>query len=129
MLYGQTGGQVCSTTPKDAFTQTTTRGNPYYPLNICEVLAAAGAPYVARYSVTQPFLLIGSIRKALQTPGLSFIEALSTCPTQFGRRNRLDTPSDMLKFLKEKCITQKKALSLPAEKLPEKIVTGEFTRG
>ena len=117
------------TTPKDAYTQTTTRGNPYYPFNICEVLAVAGAPYVARYTVTQPFQLIRSIKKALQTTGFTFIEAVSTCPTQFGRRNQLGTPSDMLKFLKEKCITRKKAASLSKEELKGKIVTGEFTDG
>jgi len=129
MVYGQTGGQVCSTTPKDALTQTTTRGNPHRPLNICAVLAAAGASYVARYPVTQPFKLINSIKKALQTCGFSFIEALSTCPTQFGRRNRLDTPSLMLQFLKEKCIPIEKSLNLSTEALQEKIVTGEFTDG
>lgn len=129
MLYGMTGGQACMTTPKDAYTQTTTQGNPYYPFKICEVMAVAGAPYVARYAVTQPFQLIRSIKKALQTTGFTFIEAVSTCPTQFGRRNQLGTPSDMLKFLKEKCITRKKAASLSKEELKGKIVTGEFTDG
>ena len=129
MLYGQTGGQFCMTTPKDAYTQTTTQGNPYYPFNICEVLAATNASYVARYAVTQPFQLIRGIKKALQTTGFSFIEAVSTCPTQFGRRNRLDTPSEMLKFLKEKSITRQKAAGLSHEELAGKIVTGEFTDG
>jgi len=35
----------------------------------------------------------------------------------------------MLKFLKEKCITRKKAASLSKEELKGKIVTGEFTDG
>ena len=129
MNYGMTGGQVCSTTPQGALTVTTHKGNPYHPFDLCRLVQAAGASYVARYSVTQPFHLIRGIKKALQTTGFSFVEALSTCPTQFGRRNRLDTPSDMLKFLKEKCITMEKALGLPAEKLSEKILTGEFTHG
>jgi 2-oxoglutarate ferredoxin oxidoreductase subunit beta len=129
MLYGQTGGQFCMTTPKDMFTQTTTRGNPHDPFPICEVLAAAGAAYVARYAVTQPFQLIRSIKKALQTPGFTFIEAVSTCPVQFGRRNQLDSPSAMLKFLKESCISREKARNLTAEELQGKIITGEFTDG
>jgi len=129
MLYGQTGGQFCMTTPKDMFTQTTTRGNPHAPFPICEVLAAAGARYVARYAVTQPFQLIHSIKKALQTPGFTFIEAVSTCPVQFGRRNQLESPSAMLKFLKERCISRDKAHNLTAEELQGKIITGEFTDG
>lgn len=129
MVYGQTGGQVCSTTPAGAFTETTTLGNPYRPFDLCKLVSAAGATYVARYSVTQPFLLIRSIKKALQTQGFSFIEALSPCPTQFGRRNGYDSPVDMLKFFLDKCVTKKKAKGLSPKELAEKIVTGEFCDG
>jgi len=41
---------------------------------------------VARYSVTQPVALINAIQKAIRHQGFSFIEALSPCPTQYGRR-------------------------------------------
>jgi len=129
MVYGQTGGQVCSTTPTGAFTETTTLGNPYRPFDLCKLVSAAGATYVARYSVTQPFLLIRSIKKALQSQGFSFIEALSPCPTQFGRRNGYDSPVDMLKFLLDKCVTKEKAKDLSPEELAGKIVTGEFSDG
>jgi len=129
MVYGQTGGQVCSTTPTGALTETTTLGNPYRPFDLCKLVSAAGATYVARYSVTQPFLLIRSINKALQTQGFSFIEALSPCPTQFGRRNGYDSPADMLKFLLDRCITKEKAKGLSPKELAGKIVTGEFCDG
>jgi 2-oxoglutarate ferredoxin oxidoreductase subunit beta len=126
MVYGLTGGQVASTTPKEALTSTTPRGNPYRPFDACKLVEAAGAMYVARYSILQPFQIIKSIKKGLQTPGFAFIETVSMCPTQFGRRNRLDTPVEMLKFLKEKCITKKQAESLSPEELKGKIITGEF---
>jgi len=127
MVYGQTGGQFCMTTPFGAYTQTTTRGNPLHPLDICKVLAAAGAKYTARYPVSQPAQLSRSIKKALQTPGFTFVEAVSMCPTQYGRRNHLDSPSAMLKSLKENCIDRHKAASLTGDALAGKIITGEFT--
>ena len=127
MIYGMTGGQACSTTPEGAFTQTTTQGNPYRPFDLCKLVVVAGATYVARYSVTQPFAVIASIKKALRTQGFCFIEVLSTCPTQFGRRNQLDSPTDMLKFLMNNCITREEAKGLSQEELEGKIVTGEFS--
>jgi 2-oxoglutarate ferredoxin oxidoreductase subunit beta len=129
MVYGMTGGQVSSTTSMGAFTQTTTQGNPYKPLDLCKLVVAAGATYVTRYSVTQPFALIAAIKKALQINGLSFIEVLSPCPSQFGRHNQLDTPVDMINDLTDRCITRRKAKNLSPEELKGKIITGEFTNG
>ncbi len=128
-IYGMTGGQVCSTTPLGAFTMTTHEGNPYRPFDLCKLVKAAGAAYVARYSVTQPFALIKSIEKALQTKGFSFVEALTPCPIQFGRRNKFDSAADMLKDLMDRCIMKEDAEGLSSEELEGKIITGEFTDG
>ena len=129
MVYGMTGGQVSSTTSADAITRTTTQGNPYKPLDLCKLVIDAGATYVARYSVTQPFALIVAIKKALQINGFCFIEVLSPCPTQFGRHNQLDTPVAMIKNLMDKCITKNKAKKSSREELKGKIITGEFING
>ena len=125
-LYGMTGGQVACTTPLGARTTTTRQGNPYRPFDFPKLVKVAGAAYAARYSVTQPFELMDGIKKALQTPCFSFIEVLSPCPTQFGRRNELDTAVDMFKFLMEKCISKEDAECLEPEELKDKIITGEF---
>jgi len=129
LIYGLTGGQVANTTPEGALTSTTPQGSPFRPFDMCRLVEAAGATYVARHTVNQPFPLLKSIKKALQTPGFSFIEAISMCHTQFGRRNRLDTPVEMLKFLRTKYITKKQAESLSPEELKDKIITGEFKDG
>jgi 2-oxoglutarate ferredoxin oxidoreductase subunit beta len=128
MIYGMTGGQVASTTPAGKKTATTMRGNPYRPFDLTRLVAAAGASYVAKYSVTQPVALIRSIKKAIQHVGFSFIEVLSPCPTQFGRRNRLDRPEDLIRDLREKCILLEEAEDMSEEELAERIVTGEFTK-
>jgi 2-oxoglutarate ferredoxin oxidoreductase subunit beta len=129
MIYGMTGGQAASTTPVGASTATSVEGNPYRPFDLCKLVKAAGASYVARYSVTQAVSLKDSIKKALGIKGFSFVEALSPCPTQFGRRNRYDAPTDMLKTLMDTCILIKDAENLSDEVLKEKIMTGEFIDG
>ena len=127
MIYGMTGGQVASTSPLGARTSTSMDGNVFRPFDLCQLVLGAGAPYVARFSVTQPFLLVNAIKQSLTTKGFTFIEVLSPCPTQFGRRNRYDAPADMLTTLKERCISQEEARKLSEEVLKEKIITGEFT--
>jgi len=129
MNYGMTGGQVCSTTPEGALTHTTRDGNPYRPFDLCKLVIAAGAVYVARYLVTQGDALVNSIKKALQTQGFAFVEAVSPCPTQFGRQNRLDTPKDTFRYYEDRCISKEDAAGLPAAELAGKIVTGEFSNG
>ena len=129
MIYGMTGGQVASTSPLGALTSTTMEGNIYRPFDLCKLVLGAGAHYVARYSVTQPVSLIKAIKKSLNINAFTFIEVLSPCPTQFGRRNRYDSPADMLKVLMERCISRKKAEHLNKEDLKDKIITGEFSDG
>jgi 2-oxoglutarate ferredoxin oxidoreductase subunit beta len=126
MIYGMTGGQVASTTPKGAKTSTTEQGNPYHPFDLCKLVQAAGATYAARYAVTQPVALINSIKKALLHVGFSFIEVLSPCPTQFGRRNRPERPEEMIQDLIRRCILEEEAKGLTEEELAERIITGEF---
>ncbi len=126
MIYGMTGGQVASTTPKGARTSTTGEGNPYRPFDLCELVKAAGAAYVARFSVAQPMALIGAIKKSLFQKGFSFIEVLSPCPTQFGRRNRPDRPEKMIQDLMRRCIREEEAMGLSPEEMAERIIVGEF---
>jgi 2-oxoglutarate ferredoxin oxidoreductase subunit beta len=127
MIYGMTGGQVASTSPMGAITSTSTEGNIYRPFDLCKLVLGAGALYVARYSVTQPVSLIEAIKKSLSIEGFAFVEVLSPCPTQFGRRNRYDSPADMLNMLKESCISKQEAEKLAPEQLQGKVITGEFS--
>jgi 2-oxoglutarate/2-oxoacid ferredoxin oxidoreductase subunit beta len=126
MIYGMTGGQAASTTPLGKKTATTATGNPYPPFDLSRLVAGAGATYVARYSVTQPVSVINSIKKALQHTGFSFLEVLSPCPTQYGRKNRLDRPEDLIRDLMERCIPEEEAEGMSEAQLAEKIVTGEL---
>jgi 2-oxoglutarate ferredoxin oxidoreductase subunit beta len=126
MIYGMTGGQVASTTPQRMQTATTPHGNPERPFDLCNLVAAAGASYVARYGVVQPLLLKRAIQRGIGTPGFAFIEALSPCPTQFGRRNRLQEPAEIMKSLKSSLISKREAEKMPSEERKSRIVYGEF---
>jgi 2-oxoglutarate/2-oxoacid ferredoxin oxidoreductase subunit beta len=70
--------------------------------------------------------LIRSIKKAIQHVGFSSIEVLSPCPTQYGRRNRIDRPDDMIRDLIRRCILEEETKGLTEEELAERIITGEF---
>jgi len=106
-IYGMTGGQVASTTPLGSISTTTTEGNPFRPFDLCKLVLGAGAPHVARFSVAQPLSLVTTIKKFLTTNGFAFIDVLSPCHTQFGRKNSYDTPANMLETLMESCISKK----------------------
>jgi len=87
--YGMTGGQAAPTTPLGGITTTTPYGSIEFPFDVCEIAKAIGVPYVARWTVTYPYKPIKSIKKAIQKKGFSYVELLTPCPIQWGRKNKL----------------------------------------
>lgn len=103
LTYGMTGGQVAATTPHMARSSTTVAGNPETPFNLPLLAYASGATYIARWTMLHARDLADAIAAALRRRGFSFIEALSPCPVNYGRRNR-EKPLDTLKHYQEKAI-------------------------
>jgi 2-oxoglutarate ferredoxin oxidoreductase subunit beta len=87
--YGMTGGQVAPTTPAGSYSTTTPYGSVEHPLDICELAATLGAPYVARWPVASPYQPIKSIAQGIAKKGFALVELLVPCPTAYGRRNGL----------------------------------------
>lgn len=112
-IYGMTGGQYAPTTPKGARTSTSIYGNPEYPFDLCELVKSAGASFVARWATNYPRKLINSIEEALLHNGFAFIEILSPCPTEFGRKNNLISPVETFKYLKEITTLKKENGKIP----------------
>ena len=106
--YGMTGGQYSATTPNGAITSTSVGGNPERGFDVCDLVRAAGANFVARESVTSGMRLKNRIVAGIQKKGFSLIEAMSPCSTLFGPRNKMKQPVDMLRNLKEKAVSQAK---------------------
>lgn len=86
-IYGMTGGQLSPTTPIGCLTETSPYGSTEHPFDISALACAGGANFVARWTVRQRKELIDSMVRGLEKKGFSFIEVLSPCPTEFGRKN------------------------------------------
>ncbi len=127
-VYGMTGGQLAPTTPLECYTSTSPFGNEEPPFDLCKLAQGAGASYVARYTVLNIHLLIKSLKTALEHTGFSFIEVISNCPTQFGRRNRIPTPAEQFAWLKQDFITMAKFNKLTEEERRGKTPIGEFVK-
>ena len=125
-IYGMTGGQTASTTPVGSKTATDPLGSRYRPFDLCQLVKAAGARYTARWPVTRPRPLTDSIKRAISIPGFTFVEVLSPCPTQFGRRNRFDDLGALFDHVANLCVDQHQAHALPKAQLEERIIIGEF---
>lgn len=125
MIYGMTGGQVAATTPLPVKTTTTPYGGFERPLDSIQLVTAAGACYAARWTTAHVTQLREAMKQALTTKGFRFIEAVSQCPTAFGRRVNLDA-GEMLNWLSERSVTVQDAKKMSDVELQEKIVVGEF---
>lgn len=95
-IYGMTGGQMAPTSLPGQVTQTSPYGRNSatqgFPIRVCEMLATLDGPsYIARCaadSVKNIRETKKAIKKAfeyqLAGKGLSFVEVLSVCPTNWG---------------------------------------------
>ena len=125
-IYGMTGGQVAPTTPLGVRTATSPWGNVENSFDICELATAAGATFVARWTVYQSRRITRTLRKALNRKGFSLIEVVSTCPVQYGRKTGMGSAGRMLDHLREASITKERAAELAPEERATRIVVGEF---
>ena len=125
--YGMTGGQQAPSTPLGAKTTTSINGAPEEPFNFSYLASACGATYVARWTAMQVRSLRSSISEALEKRGFSFVEVITPCPSSFGRRNRMGSALEMLKFYQGRSVIRgdidPKDASMDIDK---EIVVGKF---
>ncbi len=112
-IYGMTGGQMAPTTLIGEKTTTSPYGRTAElngnPIHVCEMLATLTGPsLVARVSVHDVKNVLNAkkvIAKAFEHQaegkGLSLVEVLSTCPTNWGR-----SPQEALKFVAERMVEE-----------------------
>ncbi len=126
MIYGMTGGQVAPTTPLGIKTTTTPYGSFDPPLDTTRLVATAGASYAARWTTLHFEQLKDAMKTAVTTNGFAFIEAVSPCPTTFGRRIGLKDAAEMLRWFKQNTTLKEKASEMTETELASKIVVGKF---
>jgi 2-oxoglutarate ferredoxin oxidoreductase subunit beta len=107
-IYGMTGGQMAPTTLPGQVTQTTPYGRDVktagYPVRICEMLSTLDGTYYAERvsvdSVKNTRSAKKAVRRAFENQaagkGFSRVEALSTCPTNWGL-----SPEDAFVWMRE----------------------------
>ena len=126
-IYGMTGGQHSPTTPYGCYATTAPYGHIEHAFSIAELAVTAGAAFVARGTVYHAQLLDELIEKGIRKPGFSVVEAMSNCHIQFGRRNEMENPVTMMKWLKDHAVTTKKAQRMKPGALEDKFTVGVLT--
>ncbi len=106
--YGMTGGQYSGTTPAGSKPHVAAgaRGDPF----ISARRRRAGAPYWARARCATGGAAAAH-PNGLSRRGFSFIEALSICPTHYGRRTRADAVREYQKLATWTLPLEKKRVS------------------
>ncbi len=111
-VYGMTGGQMAPTTMPGQRTTTSPFGRDVedvgMPIKVAELLSALQTPaYIARQSVIKPKYIVKA-KKAIKTAFMyqlerrcfSFVELVSTCPTNWGL-----TPVEAVIWAEEKLLS------------------------
>lgn len=127
-IYGMTGGQYSPLTPPGSFATTAPYGMVEPAFDVCKLVAGAGASFVARGTVYHVRQLEELIGQALAHKGFSFVEVVAQCPTGYGRRNKMRSPAEMMKWQRDHAVTVEAAKKLPPEKLKGKFLTGVLHR-
>jgi pyruvate ferredoxin oxidoreductase beta subunit len=104
--YMNTGFQRSSATPIGAWTSTSPVGKEgmgklQHSKNLTEIMVAHRIPYVAQASPHDPLDLVRKARKALETPGATFLNILSPCPR--GWRTENDETIELAREATEAC--------------------------
>jgi 2-oxoglutarate ferredoxin oxidoreductase subunit beta len=123
-VYGMTGGQYSPTTPYGAKAATAIYGHIEHAFSIAELAVTAGAAWVGRGTVYHANLLDQLIEQAILKRGFAVVEAISTCHVQYGRRNRLGGPVEMMNWQKEAAVRVEKAKTMSPAELKDKFSIG-----
>ncbi len=127
LIYAMTGGQTAPTTPMAATTTTAPYGCYEPAFNLPNLVDAAGASYVARWTTFHVRQLTRSMTEIFHKRGFCFIEILSPCPTLYQRRNKLGDGLDTMKYYKERSKVRHGAPTSEVAYTPQgEIIVGKF---
>ena len=98
-IYGLTNSQTSPTTPQGMWTVTQKTGNIDPTFNACELAQAAGASFVGRETVLDPKKVERLLIKGFSHKGFSFLEILSNCHINLGRKNKMGSAMENLNWI------------------------------
>lgn len=122
--YGMTGGQYSPLTCEESFTSTDPYGHIESPFDICSVVRAAGATYVARSTTYHALQLPRLIADGITHHGFSLIEVITGCPTYYGKFNEMANPVKMLEWQRDHAVNLKQYQILSEEERKGKFAIG-----
>ncbi len=102
--YGMTGGQYSPTTRRGDKSVTSRYGLPEKEFDLCALVQAAGASFVARSTVFHYHNLVKYLKKGITNKGFSFVEVMEPCPTMYGKFNDLGGAPEMIERIREEVI-------------------------
>ncbi len=100
-IYGMTGGQYSPLSGYGTLATTAPYTNIDPDFDVVELAMAVGASFVARTTTYHVKQMADILRQAILHEGFSVVEILSQCPTYFGRKNKMGSAVEMLKYFKE----------------------------
>lgn len=106
-IYGMTGGQMSPQTPIGVVTLTTPEGSPYEPVNVQKLMESNKKYHYARTAVFDPAHLKKSIVEAAKYEGFAFVDVVSACYTNSGRRQGFKNIGEMFGKIKKSFEYQK----------------------
>ena len=123
-IYGLTNSQTSPTTPQGMWTVTQKAGNIDPTFDGCELAIASGASFVARENVTAPKKLEKIFIQALEHKGFCYVEALSNCHINLGRKNKMVSAMENLDWIDNITVSKKKYDTLSEEEQLNLLPTG-----
>jgi 2-oxoglutarate ferredoxin oxidoreductase subunit beta len=125
-IYGMTGGQYSPLTPVGKNATTAPYGMMERNFDLCDLIKGAGGTYIARSTCYHVKLLTDLIINAVKNKGFSVVEAIAQCPVNYGRKNKMKRPLEMLLWQKKNAVNVKAAAQMNEEQLKDKFIIGEL---
>ena len=123
-IYGLTNSQTSPTTPQGMWTVSQKIGNIDPTFDACELGIAAGASFVARESMLDPKKLEKIFVKALEHRGFSYLDILSNCHINLGRKNQMKNAMENLEWIDKITVPKKKYDAMTPEEQLNLFPTG-----
>jgi len=98
-IYGLTNSQTSPTTPQGMWTVTQKAGNIDPTFDASNLAIASGASFVGRETMLDPKKLEKLLIKGFSHKGFSFLEVLSNCHINLGRKNKMVSAMDNLNWI------------------------------
>jgi len=123
-IYGLTNSQTSPTTPQGFWTVSQKAGNIDPTFNASKLAIAAGASFVGRETMIEPKKLEKIMIKAMEHKGFSFLEVLSNCHINLGRKNKMLSAMENLEWIDSISVSKKKFDTMSEEEQLNLLPTG-----